>query len=445
MICALLGIHAILTEARTSDEFQKRLDEDRPYVSLPEAEFDRLGWDLPDGGKAVKAAADVAPGGAFSPEALETMPPAALGYRVRWHVVRYPYYGLDWDVTGLELVPEKRFANMPTVAIIHGGSANWYEFFVDPFNRPGLGQYLAQRVRVLLITIPGNYKPGGWSKPVLERVPPYLLDGKFSEQEVRLRTSVFTTKLVAEGIRQLLERTTTGPLVVVGHSTGGEIPFLLQTSSVGPRLGGMFLGWGSGGPARILEEDLPKTDTKPPPMKDPVWKLRVRSPEEYTNNYSYVGPLNPVKAPTRLEVAKGWFARESQRRPQFKQLLQDAEHRPARGSLAEVEPQIRAAAKGSKVDVDRAIADLFSTHRVKLKGFRKMLWLVARQDGGHWKADDPDASLEMVYATRFRRENPDAKARILVIDLPMSHYGHIECPRQLAGVFVESLKWLVAK
>ena len=32
--------------------------------------------------------------------------------------------------------------------MIDGGSANWYEFFVDQFNSPGLGQHLVQKVPV---------------------------------------------------------------------------------------------------------------------------------------------------------------------------------------------------------------------------------------------------------------------------------------------------------
>ena len=74
-----------------------------------------------------------------------------------------------------------------------------------------------------------------------------------------------------------------------------------------------------------------------------------------------------------------------------------------------------------------------------------MLWLVARDDSGHWKADRPEAALEMLFASRFRRENPKALVRVLVLDPALSHYGHIERPRQLAGVFVSALKWLAAR
>lgn len=441
--CLALGSLVLAASGAGRQNLRDRLNQDDAYAKLPEAEFYQLGWELPDRGRLVKAAADAAAGGAFDPRQLEKMPTATLGYRARWHVVRYSHYGLKWDITGLELVPQSPVTDLPTVAIIHGGSANWYEFFLDPLNNPGIGQYLAQKVRVLLITIPGNYKPHGWTEPPDRRVPDYLVGEKLSDGEVKLRNAIYTTKLVATGVERLLEQVTSGPLVVVGHSTGGEIPFLLRSSSLAPRLAGMFLGWGSGGPARILEENA-LTAATASAAAHPVWRLRVRTAEEYTKNYSYVGPLNPLSGESKLAVAKQWFAREERRRPQFKQVLQDAEHRPSRGSLDELAPQIRVVVAQSTlaVDVEQVIADLFSTHRVPLTDFSRMLWLVAREDAGHWNRSEPEKSLEMLFAARFRQANSTALVRILVLDLPLSHYGHIERPRQLAGVLLESLRWV---
>ncbi|MGH9204236.1 MAG: hypothetical protein ACRD2A_23660, partial [Vicinamibacterales bacterium] len=74
------------------------LTESRPYAVLPVDTFNAMGAELPDGGRTVKAIADAAPGGAFDPRKLESA--TGLGYRARWHVVRYRYYGLDWDITG---------------------------------------------------------------------------------------------------------------------------------------------------------------------------------------------------------------------------------------------------------------------------------------------------------------------------------------------------------
>src|SRR6185503_16671082 len=114
------------------DRIVEMLRQNQPYHRVAPELFEQLGPDLPDGGASVKALADAAPGGAFDPRALETLPADKLGYRARWQVVRYKVYGLDWDISGLQLTPVHPLPNMPTLAIVNGGSANWYEFFIDP-------------------------------------------------------------------------------------------------------------------------------------------------------------------------------------------------------------------------------------------------------------------------------------------------------------------------
>ncbi len=219
------------------------LRENLPYHRVSPELFEQLGPHLPDAGAAVKALADAAPGGAFDPRKLETLPAAALGYRARWHVVRYKVYGLDWDISGLQLTPVRPLPNMPTLAIINGGSANWYEFFVDPLNRPGLGQFLAAQIPVLLITIPGNYRHGGWTeKQFQKRIPGYLLDRDVSPEEARIRNAIYTFRVVTDGVTKLVEKATTGPVVLVGHSTGGEIQFILKDSGLKSRMQGLSMG-----------------------------------------------------------------------------------------------------------------------------------------------------------------------------------------------------------
>ena len=235
LAAAVLAAAAVaIGAAQNTPESQivQALGQDRPYHAVPPDQFDQLGWDLPDGGATVKALADAVPGGAFDPRKLETAPAEKLGYRAKWHEVRYKVYGLDWDIPALQLTPNKPLPGVPTLAIINGGSANWYEFFIDPLNRPGLGQYLAQRVPVLLITIPGNYRHGGWTDPKFgQRIPGYLLDRDVSPEEARIRHSVYTFRVVTDGVKRVIETATTGPIVIVGHSTGGEVQFILNDSS----------------------------------------------------------------------------------------------------------------------------------------------------------------------------------------------------------------------
>ena len=425
------------------------LSEPRDYAVLPADSFNAMGADLPDAGRTVKALADAAPGGAFDPRTLERA--SGLGYRARWQVVRYRHYGLDWDITGLQLTPDTPDPSLPTLAIIHGGSANWYEFFLDPSNGPGLGQYLAQRAPVVLVTVPGNYVDGGWTESTFDRrVPAYVLDRPISADEGRLRNAVFTFSLAAEGVRQLLEKVTTGPLLIVGHSTGGEIQFLLKHSSLRPRLRDRSLGWGTGGPAALTKAQdeaagerearvvqygkYPRVDT-----------LRGRDAAGYVSS-AYVGPLNPLPGSSPLAVAQAWFAAENRRRPQFKQVLQDMEHQGFVEHRARLEHEIRESLRGNTagVNAEAVIADLFSTMTPPLANYLKMAWVVGRLDNGHWDATPANAR-EFQTAASFRKANPNAAIRVLAIDAPITHYGHIERPKQLAAVLLDAARWVDAR
>src|SRR4030042_2419144 len=155
---------------------------------------------LPDRGSIVKELAGASPGGAFDPRDLEKIPAKDLGYQPRWVPHRYTFYGLPWDITGLRLKSLDPGADrLPWIVIINGGSANFYEFFLTPLNEPGWGQFLAQRMNVLIASIPGNFKYGGWTQSRSARTPQYLLDQDLPMEEVKVRNSIYTMKMVFEG------------------------------------------------------------------------------------------------------------------------------------------------------------------------------------------------------------------------------------------------------
>lgn len=444
-LLAAIALEATLGARQVSE----LLSHDRPYTSLPAQVFEMLGWELPDGGSTVKAIADAAPGGAFDPRQLAKARAADLGYEARWHVVRYRHYGLDWDITGLQLTPNAPEPGLPTLAIINGGSANWYEFFVDPLNRAGLGQYLAQRLPVVLITIPGNYTDGGWTEPDFDaRIPGYVLGRSIPADDARVRHAAYTFQLIAEGVRRLLEQTTTGPLLILGHSTGGELQFLLKESSLKRRLNDRSIGWGTGGPAQITrdidEEFGERADRVAQFGRYPrVDRLRSRDAAGYIAS-RYVGPLNPLPGGSPLEVAQAWFAAESRRRPQFKQVLQDMEHQGMVEHRARLEHEIRDTLRAMPaVHADEVIRDLFSTMSPPLTGYRRMAWVVGKLDEGHWDPQ-PEKAREWKIAERFRKENPGAPIRVLLVDAPVTHYAHIERPKPLAAVLVDAVRWVSA-
>src|SRR5437764_1965918 len=190
-------------------------DSKAPYVSLAEADFRAggAGFDLPDGGRSVTTLAEKAPGGAFDPRDVAKLPAQQLGYKADWVVERFRRYNLDWDITGLRLTslnPEAK--NHPWFIIINGGAANFYEFFVDLKNNPGWAQYLAQKLNVMIVTIPGNFKYGGWNLPNAdrERQPAYVLDHELSADEYNIRNAIFTNALITHGLRELVQKNTTG-------------------------------------------------------------------------------------------------------------------------------------------------------------------------------------------------------------------------------------------
>jgi hypothetical protein len=440
-LSAALGLGA--AAMAPEDDVLALLDKKQPYTLVPASVFDGLGWDLPDGGAAVKKLAESAPGSAFDPRALEPLPAAALGYRPKSVVVRYPFYGLDWDITGLYLEPLHRVAGLPTMVYINGGSANVYEFFVDPHNNAGIGQYLAQRIPVLIVTIPGNYKPGGWTEPPDQRAPAYLLDRASSGAELKVRNAVFTNVLIAEGVKRIIQQATVGPVLISGHSTSGELQFLLR-DALADRLRGRSIGWGTGGPAWLRgtwETDAAAERNRSARKYPPVTDVRGRDAASYAGGY--LGPLNPITGPSRLDIARTWLELESRRRPWFKQSIQDIEHTASVDQRDEVERTIRAAAaaSGLPVNAEAAIKDLFATMRTPIDRYQRMIWTTAMSDDGHW---DPDATKarELFVANQFRAKNPGAEIRVLVYDVPMTHYGHIERPRQLAGGTLAAIKWV---
>src|SRR6266446_3086426 len=261
---ALLAIIPLGGAMAQTENLEKKIwslldDSKATYVSLPEADFRALGagFDLPDGGRVVTALAEKAPGGAFDPRDVAKISPRELGYKADWIVERFRRYNLDWDIGALRLTslnPDAK--NYPWFIIMNGGAANFYEFYVDLKNRPGWAQFLAQKLNVMIVTIPGNFKYGGWAEPVMDakRQPDYLLDRELPLAESEVRNTLLNNRNVMQGLKALVMKNTTGDILLIGHSTSGELSMMAYSEDdLGPRLKGRYLGWGSGGPARLAK------------------------------------------------------------------------------------------------------------------------------------------------------------------------------------------------
>jgi len=437
------------------------LDNDKvPYAALSEPDFRALGagFDLPDGGRAVTELADKAPGGAFDPRDLAKISPQQLGYRAEWVVERFRRYNLDWDIGGLKLTSNNPDAkNYPWFIIMNGGAANVYEFYVDLKNRPGWAQFLAQKLNVMIVSIPGNFKYGGWEMPIsdVRRQPAYLLDRELPMAEYEIRNAVYTNSLILQGVKQLVMKNTTGDILLIGHSTSGEIAHLAyEDKDMGPRLKGRFLGWGSGGPARlelmrtVRGRDVPdRGGASPTGKRSPLQILERRDPPSYSRGYS--GFLNPLyeAGMSHLQIAEKWLATEGRRRPNFKQQMQNLEHGTDIGQKAEVENEIDMMLKTSGnpwgIVAEDVYKDLYVTNFTRLDGYKRMVWTTAHFDRNHWNPEEPMKSVEVFVANEYRMKNPTADIRILNFDPPMTHYGHLELPRQLAAAHYSVVRWLV--
>ena len=435
-------------------------DRNSPYVSLAESDFRALGtgFELPDEGREVSALAENAPGGSFDPRGLERIRPQQLGYRATWVAERYRRYNLDWDITALKLEslhPEVK--DYPWFVIMNGGAANVYEFFVDLKNRPGWAQYLAQKLNVMIVTIPGNFKYGGWEQLIADpkRQPAYLLDRELSMDEYEVRNAIYTNSLVLQGVKVLITKHTAGDILLIGHSTSGELSMLAyEDRDLSARLKGRYLGWGSGGPARLdllrgekAKDILHRGGASPAAGKTPLEVLERRDPASYARGYS--GFLNPLYEPgmSHLQIAERWLAAEARRRPNFKQQLQNLEHGADLGLKGWVEDQLetifRRTGNPWRVPVEDVAKDLFSTNFTRMDGFKRMVWTTAHFDRNHWNPEEPMKSIELFVANEYRAKNPAAEISVLNWDLPMTHYGHLELPKQLAAAHMSVVQWLI--
>ncbi len=452
-----------MTRLQTTDDIIRKLldDSNAVYVALAEAEFRAGGAaiDLPDGGRSVSGLAASAPGGAFDPREVAGISPRELGYKADWVVERFSRYNLDWDITGLRLTSlDSQAEHYPWFIIINGGAANFYEFFVDLKNRPGWAQYLAQKLNVMIVTIPGNFRYGGWREAISDprRQPAYILDRELSSDEYDVRNAIFTNALILQGLKVLVTKHTNGEILFIGHSTSGELAMMAyEDPDLSPRLKGRFLGWGSGGPARVDllrsvrgKQVAARAGASPPGGRAAIAELERRDPASYARGYS--GFLNPLYEPgmSHLEIAGKWLSAEARRRPNFKQQLQNLEHGPDLGQKGWVEDQIEALLKKSgnpwRVPLEDVAGDLFATHYTRMDGFKRMVWTTAHFDRNHWNPEEPMRSVEVFIANEFRSKNPDAEIRLINWDLPLTHYGHLELPRELAAAEFAVVRWLVS-
>ena len=259
-----------------------------------------------------------------------------------------------------------------------------------------------------------------------------------------------------QGLKNLVLKNTQGDILLIGHSTSGELTMLsYEDPELAARLKGRYLGWGSGGPARLALTRAIKspaisaggTGDEGGGQKRPLEMLTRRNTAAYSRGYSWF--LNPLYEPgmSIANIADAWLNAEARRRPQFKQQIQDLEHGAAVDQKGWIELQILGLLKKTGnpwgVNFEDVDKDLYATHYTRMDGYKRMVWTVGHFDRNHWLPEDPMHALEVYVANEYRDVNPDAQIRLIVWDPPMTHYGHLELPKQLAAADYSVVRWLV--
>lgn len=157
--------------------------------------------------------------------------------------------------------------------------------------------------------------------------------------------------------------------------------------------------------------------------------------------------LNPLyeSGDSTYQIAEKWIKAEARRRAQFKQQIQSIEHggdSSLKGWIeVSIETLLKKAGNPWGVNLEEVSADLFSTHFIRMDGYKRRVWTVAHYDRNHWVPEDPMKSVEIFFANEYRLRNPDAKVRVMVWDPLMTHYGHVELPKQLAAATYSVVRW----
>ena len=304
---------------------------------------------------------------------LAIAPPYADGnFSAQDVTTRYQRNGYDWDMHGTLYTPaEERDAKRGFV-FFHGGAASEKIMDFTPDGRPGLARVLAaQGFKVLSLTYPGHYPPGGvWKTPVAERMPIYLLDRELPREEILDRNIKCTFNVILQGAGLLTDQHLAGREIIgFGHSTGGPMAAHLTRFTKKAKVIGI-VGFGSGGPDGWRLEWRNKTGAEKYSEK-PVDHVSRRSPDSFKNS-GYVDPEDL----TPWGGAEDYIRLATPLRSQMKTSLCDNQHNAALGILEEYPKRAGLPREEYFDHLQEPDADWLKTIRVLL--------VAGENDKGHW-------------------------------------------------------------
>lgn len=323
-------------------------------------------------------------------------------------IVRYQRNGYDWDMHGTLFTPEKEVNRDRAFVFFHGGAGSEKIMDLTPDGRPGLARVVAaQGFKVLTLTYPGHYPPGGvWKVSIPERMPVYLMDRELPQEEILDRDLKCTFNTILQGAGLLTDQHLAGrEILAFGHSTGGPMAAHLTRFSTLTKVIGL-IGFGTGGPDGWRKEWRDKTGSEKY-VEKPVDHVSRRSPDSFKNS-GYVDPPDL----TPWGGADEYIRLISPLRSQMKTSLCDNQHNAAVGILEEY-PRRTGLPRQEYFDhLQEPDPHWLSTIRVLLT--------VGENDKGHWvKGERLEDKREMYMGAKYAAVTRGAH----VVLIP--RYGHV--------------------
>lgn len=297
-------------------------------------------------------------------------------YSIEGVTTRYARNGYEWDMHGSLYTPEKQVQPKLGFVLFHGGAGSETIMDHTPDGRPGIARALAaQGFKVLSLTYPGHYPPGGvWKEPVPERMPIYLLDRELPLKEILDRNLKCTFNTILQGAGLLTDRYLGGcDVMAFGHSTGGPMAAHLYRFTREARVIGL-VGFGSGGPDGWRKEWREKTGAEKY-REIPIEQISRRSPVSFREaKYEDPEDLTPWGGPEE------YMALANPMRSQMKTSLCDNQHNAAVSILEQY-------VERTGLPREEYFDHLDEPDPQWLKGIRVLL-VVGENDKGHWIAGE---------------------------------------------------------
>jgi pimeloyl-ACP methyl ester carboxylesterase len=322
--------------------------------------------------------------------------------------IRYNRNGYDWDMHGTLFTPERELNEKRAFVFFHGGAGSEKIMDLTPDGRPGLARVVAaQGFKVLTLTYPGHYPPGGvWQAPIAERMPIYLMDRQLPAEEILDRNLKCTFNTILQGAGLLTDRHFAGrEILAFGHSTGGPMAAHLTRFSKSTTIIGL-VGFGTGGPDGWRKQWRDQTGAEKY-VEKPVDHVSRRSPDSFKES-GYVDPPDL----TPWGGADDYIRLVSPLRSQMKTSLCDNQHNAAVGILDDY-------SKRTGLPREEYFDHLQEPDAAWLKTVRVLL-TVGENDKGHWvRGERLEHKREMYMGAKYAAATRGAH----VVLIP--RYGHV--------------------